>query len=409
MNTTAHFPQARFSKAACSSLMLCSATLLWLALTPHVYAEQAPAAPQIEAKAFILMDYHSGVVLAEQRADERLDPASLTKMMASYVIGQAIKTEKIKPDDLVTVGKDAWATGNPVLRGSSLMFLKPGDKIPVLELNKGIVIQSGNDASIALADYVAGSQDAFVSLMNNYVKSLNLTNTHFLTVHGLDAAGQYSTARDMALLGQALIRDVPEEYALHKEKEFTFNNIKQPNRNRLLWSSNLNVDGIKTGHTSGAGHNLVASATEGNMRLISVVLGAPMDAIRFRDSEKLLTWGFRFFETVTPVQANTTFTTQRVWYGAQSEARLGVADDVALTVPKGQMRNLKASFTLASPHLQAPLAKNQAVGTVDFQLDGKVIAQRPLVVLDDVPEAGLFGRLWDAIWLTLTKWFGGWF
>ncbi|MGG2141845.1 serine hydrolase [Symbiopectobacterium sp. RP] len=389
--------------------MLCSATLLWLALTPHVYAEQAPAAPQIEAKAFILMDYHSGVVLAEQRADERLDPASLTKMMASYVIGQAIKTEKIKPDDLVTVGKDAWATGNPVLRGSSLMFLKPGDKIPVLELNKGIVIQSGNDASIALADYVAGSQDAFVSLMNNYVKSLNLTNTHFLTVHGLDAAGQYSTARDMALLGQALIRDVPEEYALHKEKEFTFNNIKQPNRNRLLWSSNLNVDGIKTGHTSGAGHNLVASATEGNMRLISVVLGAPTDAIRFRDSEKLLTWGFRFFETVTLVQANTTFTTQRVWYGAQSEARLGVADDVTLTVPKGQMRNLKASFTLTSPHLQAPLAKNQAVGTVDFQLDGKVIAQRPLVVLDDVPEAGMFGRLWDAIWLTLTKWFGGWF
>uniref|UniRef100_A0A6V7KDL2 serine-type D-Ala-D-Ala carboxypeptidase n=1 Tax=Bracon brevicornis TaxID=1563983 RepID=A0A6V7KDL2_9HYME len=409
MNTTAHFPQARFSKAASSRLMLCSATLLWLALTPHVYAELAPAAPQIEAKAFILMDYHSGVVLAEQRADERLDPASLTKMMASYVIGQAIKTEKIKPDDLVTVGKDAWATGNPVLRGSSLMFLKPDDKIPVLELNKGIVIQSGNDASIALADYVAGSQDAFVSLMNNYVKSLNLTNTHFLTVHGLDAAGQYSTARDMALLGQALIRDVPEEYALHKEKEFTFNNIKQPNRNRLLWSSNLNVDGIKTGHTSGAGHNLVASATEGNMRLISVVLGAPTDAIRFRDSEKLLTWGFRFFETVTPVQANTTFTTQRVWYGAQSEARLGVADDVALTVPKGQMRNLKASFTLTSPHLQAPLAKKQALGTVDFQLDGKVIAQRPLVVLDDVPEAGLFGRLWDAIWLTLTKWFGGWF
>ena len=409
MKTTAHFPLIRRSPAACSRLMLCSATLLWLTLTPNAHAEQAPAAPQIEAKAFILMDYHSGAVLAEQRADERLDPASLTKMMASYVIGQAIKTEKIKPDDLVTVGKDAWATGNPALRGSSLMFLKPGDKIPVLELNKGIVIQSGNDASIALADYVAGSQDAFVSLMNNYVKSLNLTNTHFLTVHGLDAAGQYSTARDMALLGQALIRDVPEEYALHKEKEFTFNNIKQPNRNRLLWSSNINVDGIKTGHTSGAGHNLVASATEGNMRLISVVLGAPTDAIRFRDSEKLLTWGFRFFETVTPVQANTTFTTQRVWYGAQSEVRLGVADDVALTVPKGQMRNLKASFTLTVPHLQAPLAKNQAVGTIDFQLEGKTIAQRPLVVLDEVPEAGLFGRLWDAVMLTLTKWFGGWF
>ena len=384
-------------------------SLLWAGLAPSVLAESVPAAPQIEAKAFILMDYHSGRVLAESQADERLDPASLTKMMASYVIGQALKAGKIRPDDVVTVGRDAWATGNPVLRGSSLMFLKPGDKIPVAELNKGIVIQSGNDASIALADYVAGSQDAFVSLMNQYAKSLNLTNTHFLTVHGLDAQGQYSTARDMALLGQALIRDVPDEYALHQEKEFTFNNIRQHNRNRLLWSGNLHVDGIKTGHTSGAGHNLVASATEGPMRLITVVLGAPSDAIRFRDSEKLLTWGFRFFETVTPVRADTPFTVQRVWYGTQKEARLGVADDAALTLPKGQLSNLKASFTLTQPYLVAPLAKHQAVGTIDFQLDGKSIAQRPLVVLDAVPEAGIFGRLWDAVMLKLTQWFGGWF
>lgn len=270
-----------------------TSTLLLLTLSP-VRAEQAPAAPQIEAKAWVLMDYNSGKVLTESNADQRLDPASLTKMMASYVTGQALKAGKISNDDMVTVGKDAWATGNPVLQGSSLMFLKPGDRIPVSELNKGIVIQSGNDASIALADHVAGSQDSFVGLMNNYVKALGLQNTHFKTVHGLDSSGQYSTARDMALIGQALIRDVPEEYALHKEKEFTFNKIRQHNRNRLLWSTNLHVDGIKTGHTSGAGNNLVASATDGDMRLISVVLGAATDAIRFRESEKLLTWGSVF-------------------------------------------------------------------------------------------------------------------
>ncbi|MEC5341873.1 serine hydrolase [Brenneria populi] len=381
--------------------------VLLTGLTPLAHAEQIPTAPQIDVKAFILMDYHSGKVLAESNADERLDPASLTKMMASYVTGQAIKAGKIRPTDEVTVGKDAWATGNPVLRGSSLMFLKPGDRIPVSELNKGIVIQSGNDASIALADYVAGSQDAFVSLMNNYVKALGLANTHFLTVHGLDAPGQYSTARDMALLGQALIRDVPDEYALHKEKEFTFNNIRQPNRNRLLWSSNLNVDGIKTGHTSGAGHNLVASATEGDMRLISVVLGAPTDATRFRESEKLLTWGFRFFETVTPIKAGVPFTTQPVWFGTQKEARLGVAQDAALTIPRGQMKNLKASFTLRQPQLTAPLAKNQVVGAIDFQLDGKSIGQRQLVALDEIPEAGFFSRLWDSVMMKLQQWFGG--
>lgn len=411
MTPTTYSSLTRFSQACRhpKALPTLGGALLLLALAPAAQAEQAPGVPQIEAKAYILMDYHSGTVLAEQRADEKLDPASLTKMMSSYAIGQAIKAAKIRNEDIVTVGKDAWATGNPALRGSSLMFLKPGDQIPVIELNKGIVIQSGNDASIALADYVAGSQDAFVGLMNNYAKALNLTNTHFLTVHGLDAPGQFSTARDMALLGQALIRDVPEEYALHKEKEFTFNNIRQPNRNRLLWSSNLNVDGIKTGHTSGAGHNLVASATQGNMRLISVVLGAPTDAIRFRDSEKLLTWGFRFFETVKPVQANTPFTSQRVWYGEQREARLGVADDVAITLPKGQLANLKASFTLSDAHLSAPLAKHQQVGTIDFVLDGKVIAQKPLVVLDAVPEAGFFGRLWDAIWLRVTGLFASWF
>lgn len=392
--------------ASASSLAICGTLLL---LPVVVHAEQAPAAPQIDAKAWILMDYASGQVLAEANANQRLDPASLTKIMSSYVVGQALKSGKITRDDMVTVGKDAWATGNPILKGSSLMFLKPGDRIPVSELNKGIVIQSGNDASIALADYVAGSQDAFVGLMNNYARALELKNTHFKTVHGLDAQGQYSTARDMALLGQALIRDVPEEYALNKEKSFTFNNITQRNRNRLLWSTNLNVDGIKTGHTAGAGNNLVASATEGNMRLISVVMGAETDSIRFRESEKLLTWGFRFYETVTPVKADAPFTSQRVWFGDRNEVALGVAKDAALTIPKGQMKNLKASFTLNSPQLQAPLKKYQPVGTINFQLDGKTVAQRPLVVLEPVQEGSFFSRMFDFIMMKLNGWFGQWF
>ena len=392
-----------------SRLRHLAATSLLILAPVSVFAEQAPAAPGIDAKAWILIDYASGKVLTESSADQRLDPASLTKMMTSYVVGQAIKAGKIKPDDLVTVGQDAWATGNPKLRGSSLMFLKPGDRIPVHELNKGIVIQSGNDACIALADYVAGSQDSFIGLMNNYVKALGLQNTHFMTVHGLDAEGQYSTARDMALIAQALIRDVPEEYALNKEKEFTFNNIRQINRNRLLWSTNLKVDGVKTGHTSGAGNNLVASATEGDMRLISVVLGTASDAIRFRESEKLLTWGFRFFETVTPIKADAPFAQQRVWFGDRSQVNLGVAKDAALTIPKGQMKNLKASFKLTTPQLEAPLKKNQVVGIIDFQLDGKTIEQRPLVVMQDVPEGGFFSRMIDFVMMKFNGWFGKWF
>ncbi|GBU12877.1 D-alanyl-D-alanine carboxypeptidase, penicillin-binding protein 6a [Enterobacterales bacterium] len=374
---------------------------------PAAQADTNPAAPQINAKSWVLMDYNSGKVLAESNPDARLDPASLTKIMVSYVVGQAIKSGKVTPDDMVTVGQDAWATGNPVLRGSSLMFLKPGDKVPVSELNKGIVIQSGNDASIALADYVAGSQDSFVSLMNRYSQQLKLDNTHFKTVHGLDADGQYSSARDMALLSQALIRDTPEEYALHKEKEFTFNHIRQINRNRLLWSTNLNVDGIKTGYTSGAGYNLVSSASDpSGMRLIAVVMGAPSDRIRFNESESLLTWGFRFFETLTPIKAGDAFTSQRVWFGEDKMVPLGVAENASLTTPKGQLKNLKASFTLTNKQLEAPLAKNQVVGTIDFSLDGKVVDQRPLVALKEVKEGGFFSRIWDFVMMKITGLFG---
>ncbi|WP_323086371.1 serine hydrolase [Providencia alcalifaciens] len=377
---------------------------LFVVMSTSSYAAQTPVAPQVDAKAFVLMDYNSGKILASGNPDERLDPASLTKIMTSYVVGQAVKAGKITPQDMVTVSEAAWATGNPILKGSSLMFLKPKDRVSVLDLNKGVVIQSGNDASIALAEHVAGSQESFVDLMNGYVQKIGLTNTHFKTVHGLDSEGQYSTARDMAVLAQALIRDVPDEYVLHKEKEFTFNNIRQPNRNRLLWSQNLHVDGVKTGHTSGAGHNLVASATDGPMRLISVVLGAPSDRVRFSESEKLLTWGFRFFETVTPIKGDAVLQKQRVWFGDISEVPLGVEKDVAVTIPKGQLQNLKVDIKLDNDSIEAPLALNQKVGTINFILNGEVIEQHPLVAKQAVEEAGFVGRIWDYIMKTITGW-----
>lgn len=365
-----------------------------------------PGAPQIDAESWILIDYNSGKVLTEQNADSRRDPASLTKMMTSYVIGQAMKAGKFKDSDLVTIGNDAWATGNPVFRGSSLMFLKPGMQVPVSQLIRGINLQSGNDACVAMADYVAGSQDAFVGLMNNYVNALGLQNSHFQTVHGLDAEGQYSSARDMALIGQALIRDVPNEYSIYKEKEFTFNGIRQTNRNGLLWDNSLNVDSIKTGHTDKAGYNLVASATEGQMRLISAVMGGRTFKGREAESKKLLTWGFRFFETVSPLKAGKEFASEPAWFGDNDRASLGVDKDVYLTIPRGRMKDLKASYVLTTSELHAPLQKNQVVGTINFQLDGKTIEQRPLVVLQEIQEGNFFGKIIDYIKLMFHHWFG---
>ena len=317
-------------------------------------------------------------------------------MMTSYVIGQAMKAGKFKETDLVTIGNDAWATGNPVFKGSSLMFLKPGMQVPVSQLIRGINLQSGHDACVAMADFAAGSQDAFVGLKNS----------HFQTVHGLDAEGQYSSARDMALIGQALIRDVPNEYSIYKEKEFTFNGIRQTNRNGLLWDNSLNVDGIKTGHTDKAGYNLVASATEGQMRLISAVMGGRTFKGRETESKKLLTWGFRFFETVNPLKAGKEFASEPVWFGDNDRASLGVDKDLYLTIPRGRMKDLKASYVLNTTELHAPLQKNQVVGTINFQLDGKTIDQRPLVVLEEIPEGNFFGKIIDYIKLMFHHWFG---
>ncbi|AXF65769.1 MULTISPECIES: D-alanyl-D-alanine carboxypeptidase DacA [unclassified Leclercia] len=397
---------ARFMQRMALTTALCAATLSVAHADDLNIKTMIPGVPQIDAESYILIDYNSGKVLAEQNADARRDPASLTKMMTSYVIGQAMKAGKFKETDLVTIGNDAWATGNPVFKGSSLMFLKPGMQVPVSQLIRGINLQSGNDACVAMADFAAGSQDAFVGLMNSYVSALGLKNSHFQTVHGLDAEGQYSSARDMALIGQALIRDVPNEYTIYKEKEFTFNGIRQTNRNGLLWDNSLNVDGIKTGHTEKAGYNLVASATEGQMRLISAVMGGRTFKGREAESKKLLTWGFRFFETVNPLKAGKEFASEPVWFGDNDRASLGVDKDLYLTIPRGRMKDLKASYVLNASELHAPLKKNQVVGTINFQLDGKTIDQRPLVVLDEIPEGNFLGKIIDYIKLMFHHWFG---
>lgn len=394
--------------------MTCHFTLviMGICLTHLAYADDPyfnsliPNPPEINAVSYILMDYHSGKILAEKNADERRAPASLTKMMTSYVIGQAIKSGKISVNDMVTVGQDAWATGNPEFKGSSLMFLKPGDRVSVAQLTRGINLQFGNDACVAMANHVAGSQDAFVYMMNSYVEKLELKNTHFKNVHGLDAPDQYTSARDMALIARALIHDVPDEYATYKEKEFTFNKIRQFNRNGLLWDTTLNVDGIKTGHTNTAGYSLVASATQGPMRLISVVLGGRTFKGREAESKKLLSWGFGFFETVEPLKAEKVFASQPVWFGNVNVVELGVDKDVYLTLPKDQGKNLKTSFVLNTSTIRAPLEKNQIVGTIYFQLNGKTIEERPLVVIHEVKEGSFFSRMLDYIKLMFHRWFG---
>lgn len=385
-----------------------SFAFLALAICSTASAEMAfpiPAIPQLNAEAYILIDAKSGEILAQYNAEQQRDPASLTKMMTSYVIGQALQSGRIKNDDMVVVSKDAWATGNPVLKGSSLMFLEVGKTVSVANLNKGIIIQSGNDACIAMAEHVAGSQGAFVNLMNEYAKKIGLEHTHFETVHGLDAPGQYTTAKDMAFLGRALIRDLPNEYAIYKEKEFTYNLSKpQLNRNGLLWDTTLNVDGIKTGHTNAAGYNLVASAVDGNTRLISAVLGGRTFKGREEESKKLLVWGFRFFETANPVKADSSLVNQTIWYGDQNKISLGSIDGAYVSVPKGRAADVQIQYTIDN-YIYAPITKGTRVGKMQFLLDGKVINEQPLVALQDVQESGFFGTICDWIALQFNKLF----
>lgn len=380
--------------------------LLALAICSSASAEMAfpiPAIPQLDAESYILIDAKSGEILAQYNAEQQRDPASLTKMMTSYVVGQALQSGRIKNDDMVVVSKDAWATGNPILKGSSLMFLEVGKTVSVSDLNKGIIIQSGNDACIAMAEHIAGSQGAFVNLMNEYAKKIGLEHTHFETVHGLDAPGQYTTAKDMAFLGKALIHDLPSEYAIYKEKEFTYTLSKpQLNRNGLLWDTTLNVDGIKTGHTNAAGYNLVASAVDGNTRLISAVLGGRTFKGREEESKKLLVWGFRFFETANPVKAGTPLTTESIWYGDQNKIQLGAIEGAYVTVPKGRSADVQVQYII-DDYIYAPITKGTSVGKMQFLLDGKIINEQPLVALQDVEETGFFGSVWDWICLKFNQ------
>lgn len=354
--------------------------------------------PQINAQAYILMDYNSGAVLAALNPDQRQYPASLTKMMTSYVVGQALKQGKIHSTDMVTIGESAWGKNFP---GSSKMFLNLNQQVSVADLNRGIIIVSGNDACVAMAEHISGNTANFIESMNKYVRQFGLKNTNFTTVHGLDEEGQYSSARDMAIIGSHIIHDLPEEYKIYAEKEFTFNKIKQPNRNGLLWDKTINVDGMKTGHTDKAGYNLVASATNpNNMRLISVVMGVPTYKGREVESKKLLQWGFANFETFKTFEAGKAISEQRVYYGDESNIQLGVLQDAFITIPKGKSSELKARYELEKKYLEAPLAKGQVVGKVVYQLDGKDIASVNLQVMQEVKEGGIFGKIWD--WLVLT-------
>ena len=350
-----------------------------------------PPPPSVAAKGYILMDYHTGTVIAEQNADMLLAPASLTKMMTSYVIGREIKEGNISEEDMVTISENAWAKKFP---DSSKMFIEVGKQVSVADLNRGIIIQSGNDACVAMAEHIAGSEDAFASMMNAHAIELGMTSTNFVNSHGLHDPDHMTTPRDMAALSVALIRDVPLEYAIYAEKEFTYNDIKQYNRNSLLWDKSMNVDGIKTGHTSDAGYSLVTSATQGDMRLVAVVMGTESERSRKVENKKLLKYGFRFYETITPYQAGESFVAHRIYMGDKDTVDLGINQDTPITIPRGQAKNLKANFEL-DKKLEAPLAKGQVVGKLYLQLDGEDIAEYPLVTLQEVQEGGLWDRMVD--------------
>ena len=384
--------------AKLKKIVLCSGLMAASTFAAAEDIQYGIAVPEVNAQTYVLMDYNSGAVLASLNPDQRQYPASLTKMMTSYVVGTALKQGKIHNEDMVTISETAWGRNFP---DSSKMFLNLNQQVSVGDLNKGIIIVSGNDACVAVAEHISGTVANFVDTMNKYVQQFGLKNTNFTTPHGLDDPNQYSTARDMAIIGAHIIRDLPEEYKIYAEKDFTFNKIKQPNRNGLLWDKTINIDGMKTGHTSQAGYNLVASATSpNNMRLISVVMGVPTYKGREVESKKLLQWGFANFETLKTQKAGEEISKQSVYYGDKGDVKLGVLEDGFITVPKGKQTDLKARYELDNKYLQAPLTKGQVVGKIVYQLDGKDVATVSLQALEDVQEGGFLGKGWD--WLVLT-------
>ena len=354
-----------------------------------------PDAPAVTGTAWLLMDYATGQVLAGENVDERVEPASITKVMTSYVIAAEMAAGKIGNDDDVMMTVNAWRSGGAGTDGSYSGF-EVNKTAKLIEMEKGMTVQSGNDAAIALAEHIAGSEDAFAALMNAYAARIGMENTHFVNSHGLSAPEHYSTARDLALLGRALARDFPEHYAYNSIKEFKVGDMDpQLNRNVLLWRDE-SVDGIKTGHHSGAGYCLMASAKRGDQRLISVVMGSTSESQRATDSQALLNWGFRFFETHQLYAADEPIATQKIWKGKANEIALGVAGPLLVSMQRGQYSKLQPSMDVPRT-LVAPIELGQAVGKVRVMMDGKLVAEAPLVALEDVPEAGFFKRLWHEL------------
>lgn len=363
------------------------------------HAESVPA-PTIAAKSWLLLDNTSGQVLASDNPDERIEPASLTKLMTAYVAFEAVRDKKIDMNQMITVSRRAWK----VDRDSSKMFIDPATPVSVHDLLYGLIVQSGNDAAVALAEAVAGTEETFVTLMNRDAERMGLKNTHFSNAHGLPDKDTYSTARDLATLTSYLIADFPDLYKIYSTKSFTYNKITQPNRNRLLWLDPT-VDGVKTGHTEAAGYCLVSSAKRPNgkdvdRRLISVMIGTNSDRLRSQESQKLLNWGFQNFDTVKLFAKGQPVATPEVWKGSQNQVKVGFTHDVFVTLPKGEADKLKTSLEHKEP-LLAPIAQNSRIGTLKVSADGKPVTELPVVALEPVNQGSVFGRAWDSVRLMM--------
>ncbi len=370
--------------AVAASLLMASAS-----------AQTVPA-PTVAAKSWLLLDATSGQVIAAQDPDARIEPASLTKVMTAYVTFAALRDKRLTLDTMVNVSVRAWK----VDASSSKMFIDPKVPVSVNDLLHGLMIQSGNDAAVALAEAVAGDEGTFVTLMNRESERLGMKNTRWANPHGLPDANNYSTARDLSVMASSVIRDFPEFYKIDSIKQFTYNKITQQNRNRLLWLDPT-VDGMKTGHTDSSGYSMIASARRpngnaGQRRLISVVLGTSSDSVRTQESQKLLNWGFQNFDTVKLYSKGQAVSTVPVWKGSESNVKLGFTRDVLVTVPKGVAGKMKPVLERKDP-LVAPLARNSQVGTLKMMVDGKPLIALPVVALDEVQEASIFGRAWDSL------------
>ena len=356
-----------------------------------------PAEPSINAKSWILIDASTGMVILENNADLRLPPASLAKMMTTYITSNEIKAGRMNPEDLVTISDNAWRKGG-AKTGGSTMFLDPRSKVPVIDLMKGVIIQSGNDASIALAEHISGGEIAFADLMNQQAELLQMTNSEFKNSSGLPEEGMYSSARDLSKIANAIIKDHPTSYKIYSEKHFKHNNINQPNRNRLLWRDK-SVDGLKTGRTDEAGFCLVASAEREDMRLISVVLGASNDETRSRESQRLLSYGFRYFNTQTLFKSKEIIKSDvKIWFGTEKFLNLTIEEDAILTFPRGAEDDLKAEFTIDEV-IKAPVKVGDPLGLLKISLENELLLEIPLVSSQNITEGNFISRIID--WLVL--------